>query len=312
MSQENKKEIEARQQLEAQLEPGEELLAYSGGVIVGMISTEPVYLGLTAERLILLRWRCRKQSGQVLSIWRENINSMRWSGAWDRLKIKLPKGEFDIACGKRYWRKRAQGLVKAHTDVSIPQHDETTMNERRLRQIETFQELGLVASAQAVSGGIRPSFTSEEGSAIPSSEMLAERRLALRIGAGFLFVNVGVVILLSALVAMGGGSFQPNLFISAIIDVIIGIYLWRGQARQWATWAIIRAVLGFVFFGIMSLIQGAFLDFLAQAAFCGSVILVLTGESKRGRTWASIGIYAVGYLGVLVLSFVIAFVTSFL
>ncbi len=154
MSKENKQEIEARQQLETQLEPGEELLAYSGGVIVGVWSTKPIYLGLTAERLILLPLKRGKPSGQVLSIWRENISSMRWSGIWDRLKIKLPKGEFDIACGKRYWKKRVKGLVEAHTEVSIPQYNDTITNERRLEQVKVFRELGLVASAQAVSEGL--------------------------------------------------------------------------------------------------------------------------------------------------------------
>jgi hypothetical protein len=308
MSRENKKEIDARQQLEAQLEPSEELLAYSGGVIVGIVSTRPIYFGLTVERFILLPLKRGKPSGQALSIWRENISSMRWSGIWDRLKIKLPKGEFSIACGKRYWKKRIKNLVEMHTEAPLPQHDDIMMNERRLQQAEVFQELGLIASAQAVSEGVQSS--PEIESTIPSPEILAEKRLALRVGAGFLFVNVGVLILLSALIAAGGGSLQPNLFISAIVDIIIGINLWRGQAHQWATWAIVRAVIGFIFFGIISLVQGAILDFLAQTAFCGSLVLVLTGNSNRNRTWVSIGIYVIGYLGVVLASFLVGFLAN--
>ncbi len=83
--------------------------------------------------------------------------------------------------------------------------------------------------------------------------------------------------------------------------------LWRGRARQWETWAILRAVLGFIVFGLIVLVRGAILEFVMQAALCGSLVLVLTGESKRTRTWVAIGIYVIGYVGLLLLSFVIGF-----
>ena len=257
--------------------------------------------------LSILPLKRGKPSGQVLSIWRENIISMRWSGIWDRLKIKLPKGEFDIACGKRYWKKRVKGLVETHTELPIPQYDDTVTNERRLEQVKVFQELGLIASAQAMSEGV--SLPPEMESAVPSPEMLTEKRLALRVGAGFLFINTGLMALLAVLIVLAGGSVSPSNLIAAVVDVIIGINLWRGRGNQWQGWAIARAALGLLVFGLTSLLQGAFLQFLGQVAFCGSLILVLTGESKRNRTWASIALY-VGHLGTLLLTLVIGFLNA--
>lgn len=302
MNKESKKEIDARQQLELQLEPGEELLAYTGGAITGIVKNEPIYLGLSADRLILLRLKRGKSTGQALSIYRENIISIKWSGIWDRLKVKINKGEINIACGKSIWKKRVRDLLETHSVTPIPQYDGVTSNERRLRQIKVYQELGFIASAQELNQGAEPFSTNEMVSGILSKEMLAEKRLAFQVGAAFLFVNVGITILLFTLIIINGGSLLPNQLIPIIIDTIIGINLCKGKAHQWANWAIIRVALGLVVFGISSLVQGSVLDFIEQAAFCGSIILVLSGESKRTKTWASIGIYLIGYIGVFLLS----------
>jgi hypothetical protein len=292
--------------LEAQLEPGEELLAYTGGAITGIVSTRPIYLGLTAERLILLSLKRGRPTGQIWNIWRENIVSLEWSGLWDRLKIRLPKDRLDIACGKRYWKKRARNLIESHLETPVPRHDAEIMMQRTLEQIEVFHELDLIASVEAMSEDVRRA-NPEIELAVSSPEVLAEKRLALRVGAAFLFINAGIAVLFGALIVMGDGSLEPGLFVSIIIDLVIGINLWKGNARQWSNWAIIRAALGLIFYGIISLVGGAYLDFVAQAALCGSIILVLAGESKRGKTLASIGIYAIGFLGVILLSFVIGF-----
>ena len=301
MSKETKKETEARQHLETQLMPGEELLACCGGTIAGLVSNQHYTVGLTAERLILLPLKRGRPSGQALSFWREFISSMSWSGGWSRLKIKLPKGGLSIACAKRYWKKCFKGLVEAHSGVPIPLHDDTISNQRRLEQVRVLQGFSLIASAQAVGQGVQPD-ASETGWGATAAT-LVEKRVSLRVGAGFLVVNSGLLVLATALLAVSGEPSQPLLLVAAAIDIIIGINLWRGQAFRWADWAIVRAAVGLVLFAIVSLLEGAVLAFVSQAAFSGSVLLVLTGESKRSKTWAAIGVYVIGYLGVSLVLF---------
>jgi hypothetical protein len=313
---ENKKEREARQALEARLDANEELLAYTNGNIAGL-TARPHHVGLTAKRLILLPLKRGKPSGQVYSIRRESIKSQKWSGLlWPRLRIKLPEDNLDLSFRGRNWRKRAKELTNLATQTAPPTlADAATTSQHHLQQTRDFQGLGFVASARhELSEALRTDpALSTDPSVASLREQLAEARLALRVGAGFLFANIGVAILITALLAiLGGGQavgefLDSTLIASLIFDLWIGISLWRGRT-QWRPWAILRAALGFIIFGLEALAEGNFLGLIIQAAFSGSLILVLTGESKRSRTWVAIGIYVVGYLGLLVLSMLIAFV----
>lgn len=316
MSDESKKELEVRQHLEAVLEPGEELLAYTKGKILSVLSSNLVYIGLTPERLILLPVKYgKKPFDQALSIWREYIDALKWSGTWDRLKIQVPKGVMDLASAGGRWKRRAGELVDVAQQASVPVPDPALTAERQARQVEVFRELEMVASAKAIMERSQLPFDAESDAAAVLEEV-EEKRIAFRVGAVFLFVNIGLVLLLNALVLVtlmtqGEGLTFPNLFsliISVVVDLIIGINLWRGRGQQWASWAIVRAVLGMIAFGLMYLAQGAISGFLAQVAFCSSLILILTGKGKRVKTWVAIGIYVV-YLGIVFISLMVAFLS---
>lgn len=304
MKAEDKKEAEIRQHLEAKLETGEELLAYTSGAISGFLSARSIYLGLTPRRLLLLPLEYGKPSNQASSIWRENITSLKWSGLWSRLKVCFPKDELDIACSGRHWKSLARELIDSHNEAPIRQQGVPLTAQEQLEQVEAFRKLGLTASAQEMIQKLQLVPESETGSVALVLKEVVEKRLALRVGAGFLLINVGLAILFTAFIIMGNGRVNPALLISAVIDVAVGINLWKGRAHQWVALAVFRAVLGLGFFGLISLFQGAVLSFIAQAAFCISLVLVLAGKGRRVKTLTAIAVYIIGYLGVLLASVV--------
>lgn len=304
---ESRKERETRLALEVHLDADEELLAYTSGDITGLTARKH-HFGLTAERLILLPLKRGAPSGQMYSIRRESVESLKWSGSlWPRLRIRLPKDNLDLRFRGGNWRRRARELTNAATQSSpLPLTYSTTTSQRQLQQTRDFQGLGFSASAQhELSKALEANpALSMDPSVVSLQGQLAEAGLALRVGAGFLFANIGVAILITALLAILGGEqavsefLDSGLIISLLADLWIGASLWRGRT-QWRAAAIVRAALGFIVFGVFALAEGGCLGLIIQAAFSGSVILVLTGESKRSRTWAAIGIYAIGYLGLL-------------
>lgn len=314
MRDESKKELEVRRHLEGVLEPGEDLLAYTKGKILGMVSSTSVDVGLTPERLILLPAKYGKD--QALSIWREYIDALKWSGAWDRLKIRVPRGAMDLASAGGRWKRRAGELVDIAQQLSAPVPNPALTAERQTQQVKAFRELEMVASAKAIMERSQLPLDAESDAAV--LEEVKEKRIAFRVGAVFLFVNIGLALLLNALVLVisvtqGEGLTSPNSCFSVIpiiIDLVIGINLWRGRGQQWASWAVIRAVLGMIVFGLMYLSQGAISDFLAQVAFCSSLILILTGKGRRAKMWVAIGIY-VAYLGIVFVSLIVAFLSPF-
>lgn len=312
---ESRKERETRLALEVHLDADEELLAYTSGDITGLTARKH-HIGLTAERLILLPLKRGAPSGQMYSIRRESVESLKWSGSlWPRLRIRLPKDNLNLSFRGGNWRRRARELTNVATQASpLPLTYSTTTSQRQLQQTRDFQGLGFFASAQhELSKALEANpALSMDPSVVSLQGQLAEAGLALRVGAGFLFANIGVMILVTALLVILGEEqplefWDSDLIGSLLFDLVIGISLWRGRT-QWRPWAILRAVLGFILFGVLTLAEGGFFDLIMQAAISGSLILVLTGESKRSRTWAAIGIYAIGYLGLLGLSVLIGVV----
>jgi Tfp pilus assembly protein PilF len=131
----------------------------------------------------------------------------------------------------------------------------------------------------------------------PLQARLAETRLALRVGAALLLANVGVAILigiLSLLVTRDKTVGQLSL-LSMAIDLVIGINLWCGRT-QWRAWAVLRAVLGFIFWGLAALARGSYLNLAIQAAISGALILVLAGEGRRWRTLSAVGLFSAGLI----------------
>jgi hypothetical protein len=318
MENENKRESQVRQRLEEVLEPGEELLAFSKGKTAEVVLAQSVDIGLTKDRIVLLskKWGKRLPCNCV-TIWRENVESMKWSSLWNRLNIRVPGGSFNAASAGGRWKRRLRDLADRHNELSVPTCDLPTTTQRQVEQIETFREIGLITACVALIRNL--SMTTELETVMAGTlEEIGEKRLALRVGAGMLFVNAIVGALMSGLMLLllsgqtgateGIGIVWCTSSVPATIDILIGFALWRGNGRQWANWAIIRAVLGAVFFGFANLAQGYFLDALLQIALSGSLVLVLTGKGNRTRTWIAIAIFA-AVLGVALLSFVFAFLS---
>ncbi len=225
--------------------------------------------------------------------------------------------ELQITLRTRYWRRRAKEFTETHTQLpqpKIPREPEELKN-RLIQQAQALHDLGFLRAANAEIEKLQRDPTH---AADPETQRIthqfAEERLAIRVGAGFLFINVAIAASLMGLFALCGLLSEAPatllLVLPAIIDVLIGINLWKGTSRQWQGWAVLRAVLGIVFLGIALLGQGQTVDFITQTSYCAAIIIVLTGESSRKRTWLAVGVYSIGYLGVFVLSFIMSFISG--
>jgi hypothetical protein len=318
---ESDKERGVRQALEARLNQGEQLAAYTTGKIFGV--TAPAYhIGLTGERLVLLPLKRGAPAAQAYGIRRDRVKSvkLKWSGLFSsRLEVKLPTDRLDFTIQGGPWRKQALSLANGVTPPgSVPASDAFVTGSQHLQQAVDFQALGLTGLAQAE---LRAAEQANIVLGAPPAALqslkaqLAETRLASRVAAGFLFGHVGLIVLLTGFFAVFGGSvalsefWNLDVFVSVVVALWLGVQLWRGQ-RQARLATIYAAFVGFVFFGVLPLLSGDWVSLISQAAFNGSLLLVLTGPSKHGRTWAALVLYAIGYWGVVALSFIIVVVAT--
>lgn len=223
-----KKEGEVQHALEHQLNSNEELLAFTIGYINGL-TARPYYIGLTADRLILMPLKRRVPSGQVYSIRLEYIKSLKWSGFTSpSLRIRLPKDNAILTFRRRDWRKRAKELTNLATQTAPPSTGDTaTRSQRQIQQSQDLHGIGFITSAQHLLNETlktQPT-TSDDPSMRSLREQLDEGRQALRAGASFLFGGIGVVILFNPLTAIlvAAGAL--------IIDLWIGISLWQGRSK---------------------------------------------------------------------------------
>ncbi len=314
---EKKSEQQAREMLESALTPGERLQAYTNGSIAIDFLSKTFFLGLTMDRLILVPYKRSKQSGPVLSIWRENIQSIKLPVFGGRLKVNFGVNELQISISKRQWRRRAKELVETHNQLPQPRppREPEEMKNRIIQQAQTFHDLGFLrAATEEIEKLQHDPLHAADPETQRITKQFAEERLAVRVGAGLLFVNVGISAVLMGLFALCGllaESYTTIIFfIPAIIDIMIGINLWKGVSQQWKAWAILRAVFGFLFLGFLFLSQGRIIDFVAQASLSTSIVITLTGKSERYRTWLAVGIYSIGYIGIFVVTFIMNLISG--
>jgi hypothetical protein len=304
---ENKDELKVRQLLEAELNPGEELLAYTQSQTAGLITRKIHNLGLTTERLMIMRVRKDQPSGRVLNIRRNNVEKLSWSGVWATLKIKLGSDTLSFNCRKGYWKKRAKAMANTHSQMGIPDASTNMIltSQERLQQAQDFQELGLLNSGKAE---LEKAIQANPGLATDSEvvslrKKLVEQSLALRVGAGFFAITLLLLIVFALL-----GSVWLNP-IGVILLIFTGYNLWRGNT-SWRWWGIFLGIINALIFSLGSWAAGGILEALSWAAFGAAVLIVLTGVSQRSRTWIAVGVYTFGHLGLLVLAFVIALITA--
>ena len=127
-------------------------------------------------------------------------------------------------------------------------------------------------------------------------------RTPFRVGAGMLFINavIGVIILILVLTSGGGTGLAGSDFISPIVNLIFGVNLWQVK-KQWQKYTVWWAVLGLVLFGGGALVSGDYFSLITQTGFSGSLILLLAGTPSKARTITAVIIYLVAYLGLLCL-----------
>jgi hypothetical protein len=120
--------------------------------------------------------------------------------------------------------------------------------------------------------------------------------LAYRLAAVVLYLAV-LVNVVSIVFAIAVGDPPPaNLIVSSIIDSALGVglLLLKRGARSLV---LIRAVLGGIFLPILTFAQGdvvvAIVTTVMQWGYCGSLILLLTGESKTWRIVVGMAIFCV-------------------
>jgi hypothetical protein len=301
---ENKIEQKTRELLESLLPPGEKLLAYSGGALPGVITTMPVAVGLTGKRLLLQRLKRGEASSGLLSIDRSAIESIQTSKLGGRLQIKLLRGNLTITPNKPYWKTRNKSLVELIRIIPRNQPGQKLPLED---QLATLEKLGLINTALEI---CKNSDKPEEIESYPVYQELKDQRFSYQVGAGFLLINVLAGFFFALLGIISGLPVLPTIFVSAIIDILIGVNLWKGQVQPWAGWALVRAVLGAIIYGILYLGQGLYLDLFAQISFCGAIILVLTGTRDRLRAYTAIGIYTIGFLGIITVSFIYGLISG--
>jgi hypothetical protein len=137
---------------------------------------------------------------------------------------------------------------------------------------------------------------------IPQLKDNYELKIPLRIGAGILFTDVllGIIILVVRLVSSGLTNLEFDDFVPPIIDIILGVNLWQlnaGSQRRTIWWAAI----GLVILGGQALLSGDYFSLIIQTAFDGSLLLLLAGKPSKARTTVAVAVFAVGYLGVICL-----------
>lgn len=125
--------------------------------------------------------------------------------------------------------------------------------------------------------------------------------------------TVGILLLINALLAFldtvyaqsiarsyGIKDKAPSSLAPVAVDVIVAVGLLRGK-EDWRAWAIIRAVLGAIFFGIavpaMSKTPALWIEGAFQLLFCGGIVTLLL-ESLYFRRQFLVGVLAVVFAWV--------------
>jgi len=185
-------------------------------------------------------------------------------------------------------------------------------HQRFLQRIRDMRELGRIDLAyRSLNKAIHTDVSlGEDRLAALLLKQLFTEKLALRVGAGFLFGFVLVAISIIALRGIfGEAQVAKNLLLKGegvliFYDLLFGIGLWRGRSHL-RIWVILRAIGSFLLFGVGILSWAGFLSMIAEAAFSSSVVLVLLGKSRRSL-WIAIAVYVIGFLGVTMFSILLS------
>ncbi len=192
------------------------------------------------------------------------------------------------------------------SDMSLDLHSQALTH---LQKADNYQRIGLNSQAQHElwqAQQLDPTIVGEAqfqalyGGAVTRSQYDQSRRVAARIAAVMLFINALVNGLLALILFASGdaGGVGGGALIALIINVFIGIQLWRGKAH-WQRNTLAWAALGLLFWGARALVSQEWPDFAMQVAFSAAIFLLLSGTPARWRNITAIVLYAIGYIGTL-------------
>lgn len=190
-----------------------------------------------------------------------------------------------------------------------------------LDKAETYKKLGLKAQVQYELEQARKvdPYVAQEARYKALLEDVAAQvkkvetlKTPLRIGAGMLFVNavLGAISVIFVLMTGNGTNLESGDLISPIVNVIIGVNLWRTKVN-WQKYTVWWAALGLILFGGAALVGGDIFSLVIQLGFSGSLILLLAGTPSKARTIASVALFFVLYVGALCLLFALSFLSGF-
>lgn len=190
-----------------------------------------------------------------------------------------------------------------------------------LEKAEGYKKLGLAAQVQheiaeavRLDAGIINSarYHALQTKIVAEEKQKLSLRSPLRIGALMLFVNAGIggFFLLFLLATGEGSTLSTGDFLNPIVSVIFGVNLWQGK-DDWQRYTVWWAAIGLIFFGGGALLIGDWFSVIIQAAYSGSLIILLAGTPTKGRTTTAVVIYVVGYIGILFAFIAFSFLAGF-
>jgi hypothetical protein len=122
------------------------------------------------------------------------------------------------------------------------------------------------------------------------------------------------ILLASSLLSLVGSFFgSPPNVIALIIDVWLAISLWRLNASV-RNFALFRAYAGAFLWPILLFVQNevavALILSVIQLAYCGSLILLLQGETKNWKIYLAVGIFVIFVLCAMSILYLLAFMST--
>jgi len=201
--------------------------------------------------------------------------------------------------------------------MSEPMIDAQSKAQSYLDKAETYNKLGLHNQVQHelnLAKQLDPyvaqeprykAFTEEIATKVQALEGL---KFPLRVGAGMVLISalLDVLVLIIIFSSGGGSDLGSGDIISPIVDIVIAVNLWQINLN-WQKYTVWWAALGLVLFGGGALVSGDIISLLIQIGYSGSLILLLAGTPTKVRTYTSIGLYVVMYLGLVCLIFGLSF-----
>ncbi len=300
---ETDRDRKVRAALEAVLESGETLLEYTQGKFGPFLATQEYLIGLTRRRIVLVQ---KGQAGGAISIQITYISAITFDaakrGSKPVMRIFVRRGFSETAVdvsvpftSSGYWVPFAENLARQFAAVHAPGEaaTQTPDIQQVLSQADDLRRLGLPDLAREI--------LNEEATRNPSPQLDehlqdpmrqdGSDKLAMRVAAGL----YGIVILILVWQAFRG---QATIGIGLVLAILAVINLLHGKQKSRRT-ALTYSLFMCAFNIWHDLTIGSYLDIIIWSSFALSMVLLLTGRSRRVRIGMGGAVFAAGVLGVM-------------